>query len=91
MTVATILHPLLAHHVKSSIEGNRELEFLMNQNHNVLVHSRLERIKALWVQISNTPKTSEQYEVLVDAIRAEARAYLAAAQAVRAVDLTKSA
>jgi hypothetical protein len=86
-----MLHTSLALHVKSSIERNRELEFLMNPNHNVLVRSRLERIKALWVQISKTPKTSERYEVLVDAIRAEARAYIAAVDAGRGVDLTKSA
>jgi hypothetical protein len=41
------------------------------------VYGRLERIKALWKEIANTPKKSERYEALTQEIRAEAVAYLA--------------
>jgi hypothetical protein len=48
-------------------------------------YARLERVTALWVELSKTPTTSTRYKELFDEIRAEARGYLAGVEA-RGVD-----
>jgi hypothetical protein len=50
------------------------------------VYTRLERIKALWDQLSCTRPKSRKYRSLVDEIHAESAAYLAVVDAVRGVD-----
>ena len=46
--------------------------------------ARLERVKALWREISQTPQTSARYKALADAIRVEALAYRAGVNQVYA-------
>src|SRR5580704_428686 len=65
-------------------ELQREPRVSMSPHPNV--YARLERVKALWVEISKTPKTSARYQVLADSIRAESGAYLAGVDAARGVD-----
>jgi hypothetical protein len=48
------------------------------------VCARLERIKALWDELSRTRPRSPKYLALVQKIRAESAAYLAVVDAVRA-------
>jgi hypothetical protein len=45
------------------------------------VYARLDRVKALWVELAKTPTKSRRYKALVDEIRAEAAAYLAGVEA----------
>jgi len=56
----------------------------VNPRHDV--YARLERVKALWRDISQTPKASARYEDLVDEIRAEALAYRAGVDAAQGVN-----
>jgi hypothetical protein len=49
------------------------------------VYTRLERIKALWDELSRTRPRSPSYLALVEKIHAESAAYVALVDAVRAV------
>src|SRR5713226_2540325 len=68
----------------TSLAPDRERGVAVNPRHDV--YARLERVKALWRDISQTPKASARYEDLVDEIRAEALAYRAGVDAARGVD-----
>jgi hypothetical protein len=54
-------------------------DFSVESHHEV--DARLERVKALWREITGTPRTSTRYQLLTEEIRAEAAAYLAAVDA----------
>jgi hypothetical protein len=54
------------------------------------VYARLERVKALWKELSTTSKTSARCRVVTDEIRAEALAYRTGVDAARGVDRRRS-